>query len=288
MESTVFLDGEYLPSDQARISVEDRGFLFGDAVYEVSPAYRGTFFRLDRHLDRMRRGLGALQIDWDVAELPGIHEGLLARNGLDAAEVSIVYLQVTRGVAPRTHHFPPGPVRPTVFGYAKEFLRPARERWEEGWAAITVPDQRWARADLKTTCLLPNVLAQEAARRSDVADAVLVRDGFALEGAHNNLFAVFGDTVVTHPASNQILHGITREFVLELARGAGMPVEERPIPLEELSGADEIFFTGTTTEIRPTVELDGLPVGEGRVGPVARALFDAFLAGVEQARRGQG
>lgn len=277
---TVFLDGEYLPRTEARVSVEDRGFLFADGVYEVTPAYRGRFFRLDHHLVRMRRGLGALEIEHDLEGLEEVHRQLLRRNGLEDAEVSVVYYQVTRGAAPRVHHFPPTTPTPTVYAFAKEYRRPSRARWEEGYGAITVPDRRWPRSDLKTIALLPNVLAQEAARKARVKDALLVRDGMALEGAHNNLFAVFGGRLVTHPASNQILHGITREFVLELAREEGIPVEARPIPVEELPEADELFFTGTTTEVRPTVRLDGRDVGEGRAGPVTRTLFDAFLRGV--------
>lgn len=278
--STVYLNGEYLSKNEARVSVDDRGFLFGDGVYEVTPAYRGTFFRLNRHLDRMRRGLDALRIDYDVSDLPGIHERLVAENGLTDEEVSVVYIQVTRGAAPRTHHFPPEPVDPTVYAFADVYHRPSRERWSRGYRAVTVPDRRWARVDIKSIALLPNVLSQQAAVDAGVKDAVLVKDGVALEGAHNNLFFVFDDTVVTHPASHEILHGITREFVLELARSEGLDVEERAVPVEAMFEADEVFFTGTTTEVRPCVEVDGRPVGDGEVGPVTRRLFDAFLDGV--------
>lgn len=277
---TVYLNGQYLPRQEARVPVDDRGFLFADGVYEVTPAYRGRFFRLDRHVARMRRGLDALEIEYGLEDLEEVHSELLQRNGLQDEEVSVVYYQVTRGAAPRTHHFPRPAAKPTVYAYAGAYRRPPREEWQEGFSAITVPDQRWGRADLKTTQLLPNTLAQERAKRAGVADAIFVRDGMAMEGAHNNLFAVVDGTVVTHPASNQILHGIIREFVLELAREEGFAVEERPIPVDELHGADELFFTGTTTEIRPTVQVDGRPVGDGRVGPVARRLFDAFLQGV--------
>lgn len=280
--STVYLDGEYLPEDEARVSVNDRGFLFGDGVYEVTPAYRGNFFRLDRHMKRMRHGLDALRIDYGLDELPEIHRRLLDENGLADADVSTVYIQVTRGVAPRTHHFPPDPVPPTVYAFAGAYHRPSRERWSRGYRAVTVPDRRWSRVDIKAIALLPNVLAQQAAVEAGVKDAVLVKDGVALEGSHNNLFFVFGDTVVTHPASHEILHGITREFVLELAADEGFDVEERAVPVEEMFEADEVFFTGTTTEVRPCVEIDGRPVGDGSVGPVSRALFDAFLAGVER------
>jgi len=284
---TVYLNGEYLPRSEARVPVDDRGFLFADGVYEVTPAYGGRFFRLRRHLDRLKAGLCALRIDYDGAGVEELHHRLVELNGLGKEEVCTVYLQVTRGVAPRTHHFPPQPVTPTVYAFARAFRRPPRERWEQGFSAISHPDRRWARCDLKTVGLLPNVLAQQAAVEAGVQDAILVKDGMALEGAHNNLFAVFGETVATHPASNQILNGITREYVLELARGMGYRVEERPVPVEQLRFASELFFTGTTTEVRPTVEVDGWKIGDGKVGPVTRAIHHAFLDGVRQETRGQ-
>jgi len=279
----VYLNGAFLPKEEARIPVDDRGFLFGDGVYEVTPFYGGVPFRLHRHLARMRRGLSALQIPMETEALEAsgflaaLHGDLLARNGLEGTEMAIVYLQVTRGAAPRTHHFPDPAPPPTVYAYARAFQRPSTEEWEKGFGAITVPDLRWARADLKTVQLLPNVLAQQAARAMGVADALLVRDGLALEGAHSNLCVVFGDRVVTHPLSNQVLPGITREAVLVAARARGIPVEERPIPLTELPDATELFFTGTTTEVRPTVHLDGKPVGDGKVGPVTREIQEGFL-----------
>ena len=272
----VYLNGEFLPRSEAVIPVEDRGFLFADGLYEVTPFYRGAPLRLESHLRRLGRGLGTLRIDFDLEILPAMHEELLDRCDLRDQEMSMVYLQITRGVAPRTHAFPDPAVTPTVFAYAKAFQRPDPARWERGFDAVTVPDRRWTRCDLKTIQLLPNVLAQEEARQAGVTDALMVRDGLALEGAHNNLFVVFGDVVATHPSSNQILPGITREVVLDVARARGIPVEERAIPVSELACASELFFTGTTTEIRPTVELDGRPVGEGVVGPVTRDLMEGF------------
>jgi D-alanine transaminase len=273
----VYLNGEFLPQAEARIPVDDRGFLFGDGVYEVTPFYGGNPFRLDRHLERMRRGLAALRIPFDPEGLEAVHRDLVDRNGLTRSEMAIVYVQVTRGVAPRTHHFPEPPPAPTVYAYARPFQRPGAAEWDRGFGAVTVPDLRWARADLKTVQLLPNVLAQQAAREGGAADALLVRDGLALEGAHSNLFMVLGERLVTHPTSNQILPGITRQAILEVARKRGTPLEERPIPVGELSAASEIFFTGTTTEVRPTVRLDGDPVGNGEVGPMTRALQEGFL-----------
>lgn len=259
------------------VSVNDRGFLFADGIYEVTPAYNGRFFLLDRHRNRLLKGLCELRIDWDVSELEQMHDELLRRNGLQDAPVSIVYLQVTRGAAPRSHAFPRNPIPPTVYAYAKSFARPAQDRWERGFEAITVPDRRWVRADIKTIGLLPNVLAQQAAVEAGVDDALLIKDGVALEGAHNNFFAVFGNTVVTHPTANCILHGITRGYVIEVAAEIGLEVVERPIQLEEMAHANEAFFTGTTTEVRPTVRIDGKPVGSGHVGPITRRLSDAFV-----------
>lgn len=278
----VYLNGEYLPAEEATVSVNDRGFLFSDGIYEVTPAYRGNFFLLERHRERMLRGLCELRIDLDLAPIPGMHRELLERNGLTEAPISIVYLQVTRGVAPRTHAFPPTPVNPTVYAFAKAYSRPSAERWAQGFRAVTVPDRRWARVDIKTVSLLGNVLAQQAAVDAGVDDAILIRDGVALEGAHSNLFAVFGDTLVTHPLSNVILPGITRGYVLELARELGVPLEERPIQLEELGRADEAFFTGTTTEVKPCVEVDGRPVGSGRPGPLTTRLSEAFVQRVDR------
>jgi len=276
--STVFLNGEYIPKDQAFISVDDRGFLFGDGIYEVTAIYRGELFRWERHLARMRRGLAALRIDFDPAAVEEVHHRLIQENGLSGVPISYVYAQITRGVAKRTHKFPPQAPPPTVYLFAGEYTRPPREAWEKGYRAVTVHDQRWARRDLKTIQLLANVLGAQATADHGVDEIVFVQDGMAIEGSHNNLFMVFGDTVVTHPLSNQILPGITREVVMELARDLGYEVQEKPVTVQEMFQADEMFHTGTLSEVKPCVEVDGRPIGTGKVGPVTRALFDAFLA----------
>ncbi|GMR12338.1 MAG: aminotransferase class IV [Gemmatimonadota bacterium] len=281
--TTVFLNGEYMAKDEARISPDDRGFLLSDGVYEVTPAYDGRLFRFPRHLERLGHGLATLRIDQGTGELVEVHERLLRDNGLEQAPCAYVYVQITRGAAPRVHQFPDGSVTPTVYAFAKAFSRPATEDWEKGSGAITVPDRRWSRVDVKTISLLPNVLAQQAASDAGVANAVFVKDGNALEGTHNNLFAVFDGVVTTHPATHEILHGITRAVVLELAGRMGISVEQRAIPVEEFRSADEIFFTGTTTEIHPAVSLDGHRVGDGTAGPVTRRLFEAFLEEVRGA-----
>jgi len=279
--STVYLNGDFMPKGEALISPDDRGFLLGDGVYEVTPFYEGVPFGLDRHMERLRKGLAWLRIDFDVDSLVDMHHGLIARNGLDGANRSMVYMQMTRGAAPRTHYFPEGDVTPTIYAFAKEWSRPAEDVWNRGFRAVTVPDRRWSRVDIKTTCLLPNVMAFQAAKDVGADDAILVRDGVAIEGAHQNFWGVFDGTAVTYPTTGHILPGITRGVVLEEARSAGIPVEERPIQVEDLAHADELFFTGTTGEVRPISEVDGRAVGDRGVGPVTRALSDAFLGRVE-------
>jgi D-alanine transaminase len=281
---TVYLGGDFVPKSEAVVSVDDRGFLLGDGVYEVVPFYEGVPFFMDRHLARLRRSLAEVRIDFEASDTADVARRLVTVNDLDRADRSIVYVQVTRGVAPRTHYFPEKPVPPTVYGFAKAWSRPADAVWNRGFTAITVPDRRWARVDIKTINLLPNALAFQAAKDVGVDDAILVRDGVAIEGAHQNFWGVFDGIAVTHPESNLILSGITRGVVLEVARAQGIPVEERAIQVEELAHAEELFFTGATGEVRPCVQVDGKPIGDGRVGPVSRALSDAFLALVERTK----
>lgn len=282
--NVVYLNGSYVPKSEAAVPVEDRGFLLGDGVYEVVPFYEGVPFFMDRHLQRLRFSLSEVRIDFDADSVAEVARQLVARNGLDQSDRSIVYVQVTRGVAPRTHYFPEKPVAPTVFGYAKAWTRPADDVWGRGFTAITVPDRRWMRVDIKTINLLPNALAFQAAKDAGVDDAILVRDGIAIEGAHQNFWAVIDGVAVTHPTTNLILAGITRGVVLEVARSEGIPVAERPIQLEELAHAQELFFTGATGEVRPCVRVDAKPIGDGRVGPVTKDLSRAFLRLVERTK----
>jgi D-alanine transaminase len=282
--STAYLNGEYLPKDEAKISVDDRGFLLADGVYEVTCWYEGVPFYQDRHLARLRRGLEWMRIPFDADVMDEVGRQLIARNALEGATTSLIYMQVTRGVAPRTHYFPKEPVTPTVYAFAKAWDRPTPERWDEGFAAQTVTDRRWGRVDIKTICLLPNVLAFQEALDAGADDAILVKDGVAIEGAHQNFWGVFDGTVVTHPVTQAILPGITRGVALEVARELGIPVEERPIHVEELAGADELFFTGTTGEVRPCVKVDGRAVGDGAVGKVTRAMSEGFRARVERVK----
>jgi D-alanine transaminase len=269
---TVFLNGEYMPREEATISPDDRGFLFSDGVYEVVRAYDGRLFELQRHTDRLAASLDAMNIRGVQArELGDVCEALVERNGLADSD-SLVYMQVTRGVAPRTHRFPNPPVEPTVYAYAWAFS--PEHPPEEGVRAITVPDQRWARCDIKTVGLIPNCLANEAANEAAAAEAIFVRDGVALEGTHTNLFAVFRRIVRTAPLTNYILAGITRAVVLELCAEAGYEVEEVPILLDDVYRANEIFIAGTTAEVTPVTDLDGRTVGAGRPGEISLRLLE--------------
>jgi len=269
----VYLNGSYVPAEQAVVSVDDRGFLFADGIYEVIRVYRGRPFRLEEHLRRLADGVAALRIPFrDPAGLAGIADRLLEENGLRDGD-AVLYIQVTRGAAPRAHAFPPADVPPTVFVSARPFTPYPAEHYER---AVTVPDTRWSRCDIKSVSLLPNVLANQRAKEAGAFEALFVRDGIVIEGSHSNLFGVFGGTLVTYPACNYILAGITRACVLELAAELGIPAREGPIPFETLWEADELFLSGTTTELMPVVEVDGRAIGGGRPGPVARRLQSAF------------
>lgn len=274
MTQTVYLNGAFVPKAEARISPDDRGFLFGDGVYEVIRAYRGRLFEVKAHLERLARGLAAIRIAGvDATALGPAAEELLRCNRLSGADAA-VYLQVTRGVAPRGHGFPNPEVPPTVYAAAGPFRVKADP--SVGIAVITTPDTRWARCDIKSVALLPNCLANQQAQEAGATEAIFVRDGVALEGSHTSFFAILDGVVRTAPKSNYILPGITRDVVLELCRAHGIPAEASPIFLDELSRAGELFITGTTFEVMPVVRADGRAVGDGKPGPVTRRLYALF------------
>ena len=276
MSEWVYLNGDWCAPDAAMVNVNDRGFLFADAVYEASPAYRGRFLRLDLHLARLAHGLDALDIQLHSEFLRPLHQEILERNNLSNADWAMVYVQITRGVAPRAHAFPADPVPATVYLFARRLNRPDPQRWEAGYTAITRPDLRWSRADIKTTGLLANVLAQQAAAGAGVDDVILIRDGVALEGSHANLFVVRGGMLQTAPLDHRVLPGVTRAIVVEMATELGIEIRESACPEADLHSADEVFLCGTTTEIRPLVSIDGKPIADGHVGPVCRRLHEAF------------
>ena len=268
---TAYFNGEFVPREDVRVSPDDRGFLFSDGVYEVLRSYGGRLFEVERHVERLASSLAAMRIRGVMAsDLAPIFEELLARNELSAAD-ALVYLQVTRGTAPRTHRYPDPPVPPTVYSYAWAFS--PEHSPEDGGRAITVPDQRWARCDIKTVALIPNCMANQEAREAAAVEAIFVRDGVALEGTHTNLFAVFRGRVRTAPLTNYILPGVTRAVVLQLCHQAGFEVAEEPIFADELYRADEVFIVGTTAEVTPIVDLDGRAIGSGRPGTLALELL---------------
>lgn len=280
----VYLNGSYLPADRAQLSALDRGFVFGDGVYEVWRVVNGRLFEAERHRERLERGLRELRIGppdgADADGLRTIAERLLRENGLTDGHATF-YVEVTRGVAPRTHHFPPAGTRPTIFAYAAK-LKPIDQDRRNGVRAITQRDVRWLRCDIKTVQLLPNVLAKQAALEAGAFEAIFIRDGVATEGTHSNLFAVLDGELRTHPADNLILPGITREVVLELAREQGMPVREEPVTEAELRRCEELFFSGTTTDVMPVVRVDDFVVGDGRPGRIAAALYKGLVARMEE------
>jgi D-alanine transaminase len=277
--NSVFLNGEFLPKDKARLSVDDRGFVFGDGIYEVVRVIEGRIFAWSEHASRMTRGISAVGIPFsasDVAGLEAVCNRLLADNDLKAGEATI-YLQVTRGAAPRTHYFPPAGTPPTVYAAASRFT-PSRDMRDKGIKAITFPDFRWARCDLKTVNLMGAVLAREAAHAAGAYEALLIRDGMLTEGAATNAFAVIDGAVRTYPLSNYILPGISRQYALEAAREVGVTVIEEPVTQAEMLAASELFIAGTTTDIAPIVSLDGKLVSAGAPGPVTKKVQEAFLA----------
>ncbi len=275
--SVVYLNGEFVERPRAKVSVDDRGFVFGDGVYEVTRASNGRLFEPERHLVRLARSLREIAItvpDADLGGLLGVWHRLLRENGLESG-AAIVYLQITRGAAVRAHQFPPAGTRPTVFASATALPLPTAVR-ARGARAITVPDVRWSRCDIKTVTLLPNVLAKQRAVEVGADEALFVRDGVLMEGSASNVFAVIDGTLCTHPVSTYILRGITRDVVLELAHAAGIPVCERPILLDELPRTTELFYTNTTGDVMPIVSVDDRSVGDGRPGPMAAQLYGAL------------
>jgi D-alanine transaminase len=278
----VYLNGRFVPSEEAHISPEDRGFLFADAIYEVVRYGGGRPYRLAEHLERMRDGLTAIRIAADPQFFPKVAKRLLAENGLENDD-ALVYAQVSRGVAPRYHAFPPEGTPPTIFAFARRTDPPPPI---EGGRAILVLDDRWGRCDVKSVMLLANVLASQKAREAGAIEAVLVRDGIAWEGTKSNLFACVGGVLRTAPRGPRILPGVTRAATLEAAGALGESTEERPISIEELFSADEVFLASTTLWTYPVVEIDGRRIGDGRPGPLATRLKETLQAEFHGARAG--
>ncbi len=269
-ESTVYLNGEFVSYSEAKIPVEDRSIQFGDSVYEVVRYYNQRPFRMDQHMQRMQRSADMIELP-----LPPIDELIAAMGEVirrDGMEDATVYIQVSRGVGSRFHGVPAG-LTPTVIALANPapIVRP-----KPYMTCVTIGDTRWSQPYIKTTLLLPNAMAREHARRMGADDAIMVRDGLLTEASASNVFAIFGDRLVTPPVSNYILPGITREAVLEIAWESGITCEERPVPATSLYQADGLLLTGTTPEVSPVVELDKRVIGTGHPPALHERLMELF------------
>ena len=278
MTRTVYLNGDYLPEAEAKVSVFDRGFLMADGVYEVTSVLGGKLIDFAGHLARLRRSLDALEIRNPLTpdEWLEIHRQLVARNAIDEG---MIYLQVTRGnPGDRSFVFPPADLPPTVVLFTQEMPGLAdNPAAKTGWKVISIPDIRWGRRDIKTVQLLYPSMGKMMAKKAEVDDAWFTEDGAVTEGTSNNAYIVKGNRIITRALSHDILHGITRAAVLRFAREAQMEVEERNFTIEEAKAADEAFVTSASTFVMPVVEVDGAVVGTGVPGRVARRLREIYI-----------
>ena len=277
MQPIGLIDGEIVTIDAKVVSMEDRGHQFGDGVYEVTRVYNGKCFALKEHMDRLYHSLRELKIPavYMFSELAEFHDRLISESGIREGGI---YLQITRGTAPRAHGFPELTVpqltmsiRPLGTGNALAEVR------QKGCKVLTVKDERWLRCDIKSLNLLGNILAKQQAKEAGCFEAVLIRDGMVTEGSSSNFFIVRDGVLWTHPVNNLILKGVTRTMIVEkIAADLGIPVIEKPFTPEAAKTAEEVFLSGTTTEIAPVVILDGKPVKEGQVGPITLRIQQAY------------
>lgn len=277
MSRTVYVNGRYLPEEEATVSIFDRGFLFADGVYEVTSVLEGKLIDFAGHAKRLARSLTELDMATPCAddELLEIHRQLIARNDLTEG---LIYLQVTRGAADRDFAYPADGTPPTLvmFTQAKQIAVSAAA--ETGMKVISIADQRWGRRDIKTVQLLYPSMGKMMAKAAGADDAWMVEDGFVTEGTSNNAYIVTREgTIVTRHLSTEILHGITRAAVLRMAAEAQMTVEERPFTIEEAQHAQEAFITSASSFVMPIVEIDGKAIGEGKPGSVAKRLREIYL-----------
>ena len=274
IDATVYLNGEFVPAIEAKVSVLDRGFVFGDGVYEVIPAYGGHLLRLEHHLERLDQSLAAIRLANPLtrAEWSDVLNQVVSRN---EGEDQSVYLQVTRGVARRDHAFPAN-VEPTVFVMSSPLSPLPRELREHGADAITLEDIRWQYCNIKAIALLPNVLLRQQAIDTGAMEAILYRNGVVTEGAASNVFAVSNGVLLTPPKSDQLLPGITRDLVVELAHENDVACSEEAVSLATLRNAEEIWLTSSTKEIVPVRTLDGNPVGERCPGELWKRMYGLY------------
>ena len=273
---TIYLNGEYMPIAEAKISVLDRGFIFGDGVYEVIPVYSRKAFRLAEHLHRLQYSLDGIRLQnpHSESEWTNIINELIARN---PGEDQYLYLHITRGVAKRDHAFPNPPVRPTVFMMSNPLSTPPAALLQSGVSAVTAQDNRWLRCDIKAISLLPNVLLRQMAVDAGCTETILIRDNaFMTEGAASNIFVVKNVKLLAPPKDNLMLPGITYDVVLEIAAANNIPHEVRKIAVAEVFAADELLLTSSTKEVLAITQLDGKPVGTGKPGAMFARLHKLY------------
>ena len=275
-----YIDGRTVDLKELVIAMEDRGYQFGDGVYEYTKVYNGKCFSLKPHIDRLYRSLRELRIPavFTFDEMAGIHERLISESGIENGGI---YLQITRGWAPRAHNFPDSVVPCLTMTIRPSTLNPSL--WENGTGVLSVPDERWLRCDIKSLNLLGNVLGKQKAEEAGCFEAIQIRDNMVTEGTSSNFFIVKDEVLWTYPISNLILKGVTRTRVLEeIAPAQKLSFLEKAFPLEVALKADEAFLSGTTTEIMPIITIDGKPVGNGKVGPVTKKVQQAYKAMIAQ------
>lgn len=277
---TVYLNGQLMDAAHATVSVLDRGFLFGDGVYEVIPVYDSRLFRLPQHLRRLQRSLNAIELPLhiDLAAWESVLNQLIAANAPTLGNDQAVYLQITRGVAPERAHLFSADLTPTLYAQSTRFTPLSQARLNQGMTAITLPDYRWQRCSIKAIALLPNVLLYQQAKDAHCDEAILIRDQYVTEASTSNVFIVKDQVIKTPPLSDYILAGVTREYILELARKYQFQYAETPITLAELNTADEIWVTSSTKEIYPIVTLNQQPVGDGKPGPIWQQMIQHYRA----------
>ena len=270
----VFLNGKLLPIEDAKVSVLDRGFIFGDGIYELVPVYSRVPFRLDEHLVRLERSLGEVKIrnPYSRAQWRSHIHGLIDAQPFDDQGI---YFQVTRGVAKRDHAFPKD-VEPTVFMMANPLVNPPQALVERGGAAVSAPDNRWLRCDIKSISLVGNVLLRQLSAEVEASETILFREGMLTEASASNVFIVKRGVIHSPPKSNLILPGITYDVISELAAANGLPMDFRNVSEAEVRGADELWVTSSSKEVFPIVSLDGRQVGDGKPGPVFRRMYQLY------------
>jgi D-alanine transaminase len=272
---TAYFNGEFLPKNEIMISPDDRGFLLADGVYEVVRWYEGFFYDMESHLTRLKRSMRELRINWAGADsFPSIAKELISRNNL-LNQPSMVYLQVTRGAARRSHSFPSPEVPVTIYMYAWGF-NPEAQQKETGIKVMLKEDIRWSKCDIKSIALLPNTISFQEACENGLKECIFVRNGYITEGTHSNVFFVIDGTLYTHPESNFILSGVTRKNVLSIAQEAGLRIREEALAENRIRFVQEAFITNTSSEITPIIELGGNTLGEGVPGKITNHLMSLF------------